>query len=256
MREGVKLNIEEKTEQNIKNIWNAISDYGRHVESYYTPSQIILGDVSEKFVRRLARDNAESKKELRALFRRSENWDEELDAIVLDVEWTHKPNYNEIDRIARNLLVYGNEKYERMSDENRRHLLNIITFFTSAKEFRKLYINDMNAIAPEAYKPGRKMSRIFKSVCDAVEVTDESPGSDFQRLYAKFSDEIKENKTKIKLFVSLNPAHFLTMSNPKEDDRGETMTSCHSFNYVDYEYNNGCSGYARDNYSFIVFTES
>lgn len=44
------------------------------------------------------------------------------------------------------------------------------------------------------------------------------------------------------------------MSNPKCDHRGNTLTSCHSFNSTEYDYNNGCSGYARDNYTFIVFT--
>lgn len=44
------------------------------------------------------------------------------------------------------------------------------------------------------------------------------------------------------------------MSNPKGDSRGTTLTSCHSFNSTEYEYNNGCSGYARDEVSFIVFT--
>ena len=44
------------------------------------------------------------------------------------------------------------------------------------------------------------------------------------------------------------------MSNPKRDSRGATLTSCHSFNSTEYDYNNGCTGYARDETSFIVFT--
>lgn len=44
------------------------------------------------------------------------------------------------------------------------------------------------------------------------------------------------------------------MSNPKGDHRGTTLTSCHSFNSTEYEYNNGCTGYARDKVSFIAFT--
>ena len=46
------------------------------------------------------------------------------------------------------------------------------------------------------------------------------------------------------------------MSNPKEDERGSTMVSCHSFNSTEYSYNCGCTGYARDKTSFIVFTAS
>ena len=63
-------------------------------------------------------------------------------------------------------------------------------------------------------------------------------------------------KISFKLFLSINPAHFLTMSNPKGDDRGECMTSCHSFNSEEYDYNGGCTGYARDNVTMIAFTVS
>ena len=73
-------------------------------------------------------------------------------------------------------------------------------------------------------------------------------------MYAQLADEMTSHKIDFKLFVSINPAHFITMSNPKEDRRGDTLTSCHSFNSTEYQYNNGCSGYARDNYTFIVFT--
>ena len=44
------------------------------------------------------------------------------------------------------------------------------------------------------------------------------------------------------------------MINPKRDDRGSTLTSCHSFNVADCDYNCCCSDYARDNVTFIVFT--
>ncbi len=73
-------------------------------------------------------------------------------------------------------------------------------------------------------------------------------------LYAQIADEMPSHKIDFKLFVSLNTAHFITMSNPKHYDRGSTLTSCHSFNSTEYTNNNGCSGYARDHYTFIVFT--
>ena len=85
-------------------------------------------------------------------------------------------------------------------------------------------------------------------------VVDLTPGSNFAHNFAQIADEMTSKKIDFKLFVSLNPAHFLTMSNPKGDFRGNSLTSCHSFNSTEYEYNNGCSGYARDNYTFITFT--
>jgi hypothetical protein len=109
-------------------------------------------------------------------------------------------------------------------------------------------------LAPKAYAPNKKPSRIFKGLCDALGVSDDTAGSEFQRLYAQFADELTAKKISYKLYVSLNPAHFITMSNPKDDSRGSTLTSCHSFNSTEYDYNGGCVGYALDKYSFIVFT--
>ena len=89
-------------------------------------------------------------------------------------------------------------------------------------------IEALNIIAPKSYATGKKLSRILG-------VADETPGSEFQRLYAQLADELSSKKISFKLFVSLNPAHFITMSNPPDDKRGETMTSCHSFNRTDYD---------------------
>lgn len=119
---------------------------------------------------------------------------------------------------------------------------------------RDEYIEDIKRVAPKAYKEGRKPSRVFKQICQALGVADETAGSEFQRLYAQFADELTAKKIGFKLYVSLNPGHFITMSNPKWDQRGNTLTSCHSFNSTEYSYNSGCTGYARDKWSFIVFT--
>ena len=61
-------------------------------------------------------------------------------------------------------------------------------------------------IAPKAYRPNKKKSRIFKLICGALGVTNETVGSKFQKFYA----------------------HFVTMSNPKEDTRGNEVTVCES----------------------------
>ncbi len=76
--------------------------------------------------------------------------------------------------------------------------------------------------------------------------------SELQSALKQLADN-RRKKIDFKLYVSLNPAHFITMSNPKDDKRGDTLTSCHSFNSTSYSYNNGCSGYARDEYTFITF---
>jgi len=84
---------------------------------------------------------------------------------------------------------------------------------------------------------------------------DETPGSEFQRLYTQLANELSTKKISFKLFVSLNPAHFITMSNLIDDKRGETMTSCHSFNRTDYPFINGYTGYACDSVTIPSVSE-
>ena len=93
------MDTQEKIEMNRKNIWQAIDDYRAHTYQTY-----VLDDVSEKFVGKLARDNAYSKRELRNLFRKSPVWNEELDALVINGTRTHNPDYKRIRILAEEIL--------------------------------------------------------------------------------------------------------------------------------------------------------
>lgn len=231
-----------------KNIRQALDDYGRH-----TSCTEVLDNVSDVFIERLARDNYYAKQELRELFRKSPVWDEELDALVINGTRTHDPDYDRIKRLARQILSYP---LHNASDDKYGLIQAAIRLFsepTLTEEQKAVCINAINALAPKAYAPTKKLTRIFRALCVALNVNDETCEK-FSYLYAQLADEMTSHKIDFKLFVSLNPAHFLTMSNPKSDERGSSLTSCHSFNATDYPYNNGCSGYARDKYSFIVFT--
>lgn len=233
-----------------KSIKQAIEDYRRH-----TSEVKVLEDISPAFIERLAKDSYTAKTELRNLFSKSLNWNENLQCIVIDASRDQKPNfdllkkwiYEIISPLAVNL---DTEKYSKVRCA--------AMFFTVSNAENKYLVESLierlNEVAPKAYKENRKMTRIFKSFCDALGVTDNSKGSNFQKLFARIADELSPKKENFKLYVSINPAHFLTMSNPKRDNRGSTMVSCHSLNCTDYPYNNGCTDYARDNYSFIVFT--
>ena len=228
------------------NIWSALNDYFRHC--YATQ---ILDDISDAFAERLADDAIKSKRDLRDLFRKSQGWDEQLQAIVINGTKTHNPDYFLVNNLANSIL-----RPAKWDADCERLLLieRAVRFFSRPNDKADDYINAINKLAPNAYAPRKKRSRIFKAICDSLGVTDNSAGSEFQRLFAQFADELSTRKIDFKLFVSINPAHFITMSNPKDDQRGSTLTSCHSFNVVDGEYNCGCSGYARDNVTFIVFT--
>ncbi|MBE8954907.1 MAG: hypothetical protein SR2Q5_04445 [Quinella sp. 2Q5] len=228
------------------NIWNAVDDYFRH-----TYSTEVRDDISAAFVDRLADDTIESKRELRDLFRQSSGWNENLQAIIINGTKTHNPDYILVHNLANSILTPA--KHD--ADWRKIDLIDrAISFFSRPNNQPDSYIDAINELAPHAYAPRKKRSRIFKAICDSLGVTDNSAGSDFQKLFAKFADELSTRKIDFKLFVSINPAHFLTMSNPKDDERGTMLTSCHSFNYTDLQYNCGCSGYARDKYTFIVFT--
>lgn len=233
------------TEENIR---RAIADYTAH--TYQTDG---IEDVSDVFIERLARDSVAAKSDLRNLFATSPSWNNELQAIVLSGTRNRKPNSIVVSDLADKILMpakYGCD-YEKLCKIN-----SAVRFFTNPEEDSAAYIKALTELAPRAYAPNKKLSRIFRALCDALGITDNTAGSDFQRLFAQIADELATRPETFQLYVSINPAHFLTMSNPKEDERGSTMVSCHSFNSTEYSFNCGCSGYARDTTSFIVFTAS
>ena len=237
------MDMSELIERTKQNIWQAISDYGKH-----TDQTSVMDDCTANFVNQLASDSCYAKQELRELFSKSPVWDANLDALVINGTRTHDPDPNRIYSLGIDIL---SEAICRA--DNSPPIYDAIRFFYDPN-FEQEGIAAIKQLAPKAYAPNKKKSRVFKALCQALGVADETAGSDFQRLYAQFADELTSKKIGFKLYVSINPAHFITMSNPKCDDRGSTLTSCHSFNSTEYEYNNGCTGYARDDVSFIVFT--
>lgn len=236
---------EEKVVLLEKNIRQAIKDYAWH-----TKQDDVMHSMGDCFVTTLAKDSVEAKRELRELFRQSPVWDEELDALVINGTRTHDPDPDVIYALASEILAQV-----RTSDNilTLRLAKNFFTLTPDAPSYDSC-VEAVKALAPKAYAPGKKKSRVFKALCQNLGIVDETPGSDFQRKYAMLADEMSAKRINFKLFVSLNPAHFLTMSNPKWDERGDTLTSCHSLNSTEYSYNSGCSGYARDKVSFIAFT--
>lgn len=242
------MEMNEIIEQAKANIRQAVEDYRRH-----TDQTKVLDDVSEKFINRLAVDSSYAKQELREMFSRSPAWDSKLDALVINGTRTHNPDYSRIMSLSRAIFQ---SVYHDADCETRGLIREIERFFAQPdnQEAQEDGIKAITKIAPEAYVPGKKLSRVFKAICVQLGIADETAGSEFQRLFAQFADELNAKKISFKLYASINPAHFITMSNPKCDDRGSTLTSCHSFNSTEYAYNSGCTGYARDKYSFIVFT--
>ena len=245
----------DKLELTKLNIRTALNDYQAHADC----TSVALDRASDRFIDRFASESLKAKQPLRDLFRKSAYWNEELDAIVLDGKDTYMPRENEI---RHGLDVLLNPTSCGTSD-----LIEIYyyldTFFTytCCPEFadskfdcvRQSSVSFIKKTFPGAYAPGKKPSRILREICKQLDIIDESKGSMFQENFASLADELNGRVTNFKLVISVNPAHFLTMSNPQHDERGQTLVSCHSLNASE-GYKAGCTGYALDDVSFITFT--
>lgn len=243
-------NNQELIEKEIRDTQNGLEDYGRH-----TYDHSILEDVSDSFIRSYVRDSVWAKRSLRELFSKSPVWNEELQALVINGTRTHNPSPDLIYELGHKMLRKVVPYFHPLSDAVDRAL----RFFydQTIEEYPDelaFAVENIEKLAPKAYAPGKKKSRVFRDICRALGVWDDTAGSEFQRLYAQFADELTAKQIDFKLIVSIKPIVFLTMSNPKGDNRGQTLVSCHSFNSTSYSYNNGCTGYGRDETSFIVFT--
>lgn len=234
------------------NITKALSDYRLH--TYQTE---VLDNVTQKFIHQLAVDSSYAKQDLRELFRKSPVYDAKLDALIINGTRTHNPDYNRVYSLACSIMNPVRSCYSYNSEEYLR-ITRAIDFFATPPDVvgsrRELGIEAINELAPKAYSPTKKLSRVFMALCEELGLADKTAGGEFQKLYAQLADELSAKKIGYKLYASLNPAHFITMSNPKGDERGNCLTSCHSFNSREYGWNCGCTGYARDDTSFIVFT--
>ncbi|MBQ6298266.1 MAG: hypothetical protein IJK81_11395 [Selenomonadaceae bacterium] len=160
-----------------QNIWTALEDYFRH-----TSLTEVYDDISAEFVSRLACDSIQSKSDLRQLFRKSQAWDENLQAIVINGTKTHNPDYILIHNLANSILrpAKWDADYEKLTLIDR-----AICFFSRPNDKDDSYINAIETLASHAYAPRKKRSRIFKALCDSLGVSDLSAGSEFQCLFAQ-----------------------------------------------------------------------
>ena len=245
---------ESKEEQLERQIKEALSAYSRYAEGGDRLNKI--KNVSDEFVERLAKDAAENKSKLREMMRKSPAWDEGLDAWVINGNRTHEPDYEKISLWLSRLFcpIYDKKLGGDSEFAFSHHWWAILTFFSPGfEENKKEIIETLNGIDKKIYAEGKKKSKILRALLVHYGLWDDTAGSECQKLFALIADELVAKKINYKLYVSINPAHILTMSNPYRDRRGAMMVSCHSLN-SEYRYKNGCIGYARDCISFIVFT--
>ena len=245
---------ETKVEQLQRQIKEALFAYVSHAEDGNDLEAIAT--PSDFFLKKLAKDATEAKKSLREMMRKSPAWDEALDAWVINGNRTHEPDFEAIDEWLEELFnpVLYDGKGTIGSDDWWAFITCLRNDFDNVDyNYRKEVIKILNDIDKGIYAKGKRKARIVRSMLIHYGLWDETAHSECQRLFALIADELVAKKIKYKLYVSINPAHMITMSNPKFDDRGSMLVSCHSLNSK-YSYKSGCVGYARDNISLIAFT--
>ena len=93
------MDMSELIERTKQNIWQAISDYGKH-----TDQTSVMDDCTANFVNQLASDSCYAKQELRELFSKSPVWDANLDALVINGTRTHDPDPDRIYSLGTDIL--------------------------------------------------------------------------------------------------------------------------------------------------------
>ena len=199
--------------------------------------------ISDAFIERLAMDSATAKTSLRLMMRRSRHWNEQLQAWVIPIERRVRANNAKTAAIIRDMWR------DQWTDELER----AVRYFLPKGETKKRYIAAIERITGKRLNTATKKSKTFMQVSKAIGAYSAEHGSRYQQLEAVLFKNWVTHTERFTLYVSINPAHFLSMSNPKHDDRGDIVTSCHSFNGSDC-YKSGCIGYARDDTSLIAFT--
>ena len=255
MKFRTKISDEEKREMLKKGMYQWKEDYFKYSDGNYT-SNGIKDDISDVFIDRLSRDSVVAKNPLRELLRKHPTWDETLDGCKINGNHTHSPRKEFVDRYI--LGLFALKDLSEGAPAAFCYTEKILFFFYSDESTsevqKKEAIETIEKFFPKAYAKGKKKSKVLREICNQLGIIDESKGSKFQELFALAADEVNSKLIDYVLFLTVNNSHFLSMSNPKHDSRGATMTSCHSFNSTEYEYNCGCSGYARDEVTLIAFT--
>lgn len=230
-----------------ENIAQALDDYNRH-----TDAKLSYGS---DFCKRLAYSALRKKSNLKKMLSKHPGWDESLWAVKVPIELKQEVDYYLVRDLMTELFAFNHNRVRGHGYEYDTISCWVADVATGRVNKDIAYNTPvaMDNLFPNAWHKGRKLIRIVREMLVAHEVWDDKPGA-FQKVFAQLSEAVTPKVTKTTLFISINPCHFLTMSNPKLDDRGEMLTSCHSLNNLEYDYNNGCIGYARDNITMICFT--
>ena len=118
-------------------------------------------------------------------------------------------------------------------------------------------VRDLRSTIPEInFAAGMKTSRAFNRLCHQFGV-DKLPN--YNREFAKYADVVSANKRKLKLYISVNPLDYLTMS------FGNSWSSCHTIDKKNERrmengyrgmHAGGCVSYMLDATSIITYAHN
>lgn len=228
-----------------------LNQFHKHYFSHMENSReaVTRDQIAPVFYSSVATTAIRKKDALRTMLSKHPAWDEEHQMVAvpvlvdLDEEEVTKRKFELIGGI------YDLIDFEEPCNKNRGCTWDAIRWF--CREEEDCWLDALKKEFPKQYHEGKKITRIMRGCCKELGI-DKKEG--FEKLFAEFADLLTPKTQKENLYISINPAHFLSMSNPKYDDRGWMMTSCHSFNSTEYRYNNGCTGYINDDCTMIAFT--
>lgn len=230
-----------------ENIAQALDDYNRYIDNKLS--------YGSDFCKRLAYSALRKKSGLKKMLSKHPGWDESLWAVKVPIELKQEVDYHLVRDLMSELFAFNQSRikghgyqYDCITD----WVASVATGRVN-KDIMYDTPTAMDDLFPNAWHKGRKLIRIVREMLVEHGVWEDKPGA-FQRVFAQLSEAVVPKVVKTTLFISINPCHFLTMSNPKHDTRGDMLVSCHSLNNLEYDYNNGCIGYARDSITMICFT--
>nr|DAN24199.1 MAG TPA: dehydrogenase accessory protein [Caudoviricetes sp.] len=252
--------IQEVKENNL--VENLTEEVKKGLDLYFGVDGVeerdIYDNMSFSFPQKIAEITAGKKKDLRELFRNCEGWDEKTQTLkkTAKVNIENEECYRRFSELyydIRECLDFDVYIYEHYYITSFKHFcLQVIDPNNyECDDFDKV-VND--PYFKGVYHDGKKPSRIISALFKKLGVREDLK-SKFEKTSAKLFDLIAnwDKEKEIEIYLSINPAHILSQSNPKQDDN-ETLTSCHSLNNLEYEYSAGPSGYCNDSVTFIMFT--
>lgn len=222
-----------------KTVFKEVKEFLNDCKYSFSPN-VISGIVENAYA---------AKEKLREKFRKSEYWNEELQALIIpNFTFENSPDYSLVkNKVKEIICAMYNILDERINEPVYYSAINVLETYIYKN---KVYLNDANAqtleinLSKYKYSAGQKVSKFFRGVFDAIN----PDGYDnYEHDYAILADAASPKTMLRTLVISLNLMDFLTMS------EGNSWDSCHNIHKRGC-YHGGCLSYALDEVTAILYT--